>query len=329
MMYLLKRGGLVATIVWIMTVGCLKKELPVPRHESGDVTVSSVDMDASYKYQIFFNLRTNSVVGKVLKTEWDMGFETSADGYHVVLNGAKSMFSMRTTKSDFSDVSFTDTVGFSSNKKCDSHTGSYDSTAIGDWRNGNSIYIVDKGFDEQGVHLGYAKMQILSVTNANYSVRFATLSGADDATVTVTKDSAYNLSFLSLSGKRQLQVEPPRADWDLVFTQYTYVFYDQNPPVPYLVTGCLLNRYKTQAYLDSTAVFTDINFGTVANEKLTSDIGVIGYSWKTFNGTKYSIQPRYNYIIQSSEGVLYKLHFVSFYSPSGIKGVPGWEYQRL
>lgn len=307
---------------------CRRGELPVKAHESGDVTTSQVDMDPLYKYQVYFNLRTGKEVGRNDKNVWDLGFETAADGYRVVLNGAASMFAMATTKSDFDQVAAIDTVGFGTKKKWDSYKGSLDSTAIGDWRVSSPVYVIDRGFDEKGKARGWVKFKMLASSPTSYSVRFAKLNGSDEKVVEIAKDSSFNFSYLSFTSGEAVTVEPPRETWDIAFTQYTYIFYDMEPPVPYLVTGCVLNRYNTSAYEDTVNSFEATNFGTIQEDRLSNEISAIGYDWKVFNGSKYTVRKN-NYIVRDARGLYYKLHFTGFYNAAGTKGNPQWEYQSL
>jgi hypothetical protein len=315
-------GGLLFT-------GCLKQELPVHPHEPGSVSYGSADMGVSYKSQVYFQLKTNSIVGVNDKTLWDLGFETGKTGYHVVLNGAMSMYVLKTASADLTAISYADTIGFSLKKQCDSYKGSMDSTAIGDWRSSKPVFIVDRGFDETGKHQGWVKLQITSVSESGYSGKYASLDGSGYQEFYVKKDSNYNCSFLSLATNSQVMVEPPKAAWDLVFTQYTFVFYDKIPAVPYLVTGCLLNRYRTFAYADTVHKFEQTFQNVVSEKHFTNDISAIGYDWKVFNGSKYTIRSSNNYIVRTANGLLYKLHFTGFYNNAGVKGNPQWEYQQL
>ncbi|GAA4460681.1 hypothetical protein GCM10023093_03730 [Nemorincola caseinilytica] len=310
---------------------CTRGELPIEPHASGNVTKAGVDLDPTYKYQVYYDLRTNTVVGRNIKSVWDIGLETTADGYHVVLNGSKAMFAFATAKTDLSAVSFADTAGYAAGKKCDSHTGSPDSTAIGDWRTTKPVYIIDRGVNEMGQQVGWAKLQVLSVTDSSYQVRFASLDNTGEATtITVRKDSAYNLAFVSFTTNEQFLVEPPKHTWDLTFTQYTFIFYDQTPPVPYLVTGCLLNRYNTVAYLDTATSFADISYGNIKTGELTNDINTIGYDWKVYTSSgNYVVRAKNSYVIRDADGIYYKLHFTGFYSATGAKGSPQWEFQQL
>lgn len=315
--------------VLLSLTGCLRQELPVPMHQTGDVVTASVDMDPDYKYQIYFNLKNNTEVGKHEKTIWDLGFTSSPSGYQVILNSAKSMFALATTRANFAAVSFADTLGFAAARRCDAPSGSPDSTAFADWRTSNPIYIIDRGFDALGVHQGWAKVQILSADSLSYTFRAAALASSNDNTFTVIRDTTYSYSYFSLSSFSPIIVQPPRNTWDIVFTQYTHIFTDQNPPVTYLVTGCLLNSYNTQAYIDTTTPFADITYTHVQPLFFTPAINTIGYNWKTYTGTIYTVNPAITYIIRSADGLFFKLHFTGFYSASGIKGSPQWEYQQL
>lgn len=304
---------------------CLKEELPVAIHKTGDVTRSEVNMEESYKWQIYFDLKTNTVAGQNLKTAWDLGFESGSDGHHIILNSAKTMFAYNTGQNLFTQV--IDTAGYAVNRRWDAPSGSYDSTAIGDWQILNTVYIVDRGYDEMGNFLGFRKIQILDVDDEKYTVRFAHLNGDGDTHLQIMKDDNYNLSFLSFTTGATLQIEPPKDQWDLVFTQYTHVFYD--PLQTYLVTGCLHNRYNTSVAVDSIMPFESIAFDKIQHYNFSNNINTIGYNWKTFEANYYSTKSNLNYIIRDSEGYYYKLHFIDFYNESGVKGNPTWEFQKL
>lgn len=307
---------------------CEKKELPVPLHDPGAVTTATVNMDVSYKWQLYYNLNTNSIVSQNLKTAWDIAFECTPTGYHILLNSSKAMFALNTHKSNAGTVSYADTAGFGSNKRWDAVNGSMDSTAIGDWRSHTDVYILDRGYDEHGTALGFEKLQLLSVNDSCYSIMFSSLADTSVISLTIRKDSTYNFTFLSFdNGGQVVTIEPPKNSWDIVFTQYTEVFY--NPVMPYIVTGCLLNRYHTVAAVDSSNHFSEIGYSHTKNYQFSTAVNAIGYNWKSYSGTQYTVNSAKNYIIQNSAGAYYKLHFIDFYNSAGAKGNPKWEYQRL
>lgn len=306
-------------------LSCEREEIPVPAHVAGNVTTQSVDMGADYRWQLYYDLETNQVVGQNLKSDWDLGFEATADGYHVVLNSAKAMYAWPTGDTAFGAIS--DTAGLGQGKRWDAPTGNLDSTALGDWRGMLQVYVIDRGYNEAGVHLGFRKLQLQSVDATEYVLRYAALSGAGDTLFQLPKDSAYNLSFFSFAdGGKLAAIEPPKHDWDICFTQYL-----ERLPEPYLVTGVLLNRFGTQAVMDSARAFDAIDFDAAQTLRPSSALNTMGYAWKYYHfaSATYHVLPQMNYILTDSKGLLYKLHFIDFYNDQGIKGSPKWEYQQL
>jgi hypothetical protein len=320
-----KRYLLHLSIYSLLLYSCRKGELPVPAHDPGNVVTATVNMEANYKWQLFYSLKTNIIVSKNLKTAWDLGFTATPDGYSIILNTSKAMFAYNTQRTGFSEVS--DTNGFAANKKWDNPNGDLDSTAIGNWQPIHPVYIIDRGYNEMGIHQGFRKVQFQQADAYKYTIRIASMNGANDATVVINKDSNYNFAFLSLTTNQPVMIEPPKAAWDLVFTQYTHIF--NNPLTTYLVTGCLLNRFNTCAVKDSISSFTAITYNTATRYALVPAINTIGYDWKTYTGSTYITNTKINYIIRNSEGVYYKLHFIDFFNTMGVKGNPKWEFQQL
>lgn len=305
---------------------CEQEELPVPAHDAGNVVTTTVNMEQNYKWQIYYDLGTNTVVGQNPKSSWDLGFESSASGSHVILNMSKAMFAWNTGDTNFLAVN--DTIGFAANKSWDEASGNPDSTAIGAWQNSRHVYIVDRGYNENGQAQGFRKIRIEDVNASGFTIRFANLNGSGDTSFYIPKDTLYNFTFLSFANGGQLiTVEPPKADWDLVFTQYVHVFH--NPVQPYLVTGCLMNRYQTTAARDTLNDFSVIDFAQASASTLSPAINTIGYDWKVFSGNTYLTDPSMNFIIRDQTGAYYKLHFIDFYDSNGIKGNPKWEMQPL
>jgi hypothetical protein len=235
------------------------------------------------------------------------------------------MFAYNTGNTNFAAV--TDTNGFTPNSKCDYHTGDLTKTAIGNWVGTNHVYIIDRGYNELGIHQGFRKIQFLNVDATKYQVKFAQLNGTNEVTLDINKNDDYNYSFLSFTTSNTLLIEPKKDNWDIVFTQYTYTF--MNPYHPYLVSGCLLNSNNTKAITDSITTFANISNASIPNYTFSDDINEIGYRWKEFDGTNYTVNINRNFLIHSKEGYYYKIHFIDFYNDSGEKGYPKFEYQKL
>jgi hypothetical protein len=315
----------VVSIVFIASIAysCEKDELPVPVHDPGGVITSSVKMESNYRYQLFFDLETNTIIQQNLKTAWDLGFETSETGSKIILNSAKYMKAANTQQANFTSIN--DTIGYNFN--VDMPSGSLDSTAIGNWVASN-VYIIDRGFNELGAHQGFSKIEFIAVTTTEFTIHFSNLDGTNDINMNISKDNNNNFTFLSLSGGI-VSVEPPKEDWDISFTQYTHYYY--NGQTTYLVTGCLGNRNKVEIAQVFNIDFTTITLSDINNYIFSDNINTIGYDWKaySFSTGSYTIFSDKNYIIKSTEGKYYKLHFIDFYDSTGTKGTPTFEFQEL
>lgn len=114
---ILSKYPLIISACLFLLFSCKKEELPVLAHDPRNVTTATVNMESNYKWQLFYDLKTNTVVGQNLKTSWDLGFEATPSGYRIILNTSKAMFARNTGNTDFTDI--TDTIGFTVNKKWD------------------------------------------------------------------------------------------------------------------------------------------------------------------------------------------------------------------
>lgn len=307
-------------------MACEKQELPVPAHEPGDVITTAVSMESDYRYQLFFDLETNTMVQRNLKVDWDLGFESSSLGNKVILNTSKFMLAANTNQTIFSSV--IDTVGYHFN--WDAPSGNMDSTAIGDWIGTQNVYVIDRGYDPLGGHQGFKKIIFELVNNNEYKVRFANLDGTNEMNQTIIKNANYNFTFLSLDGNL-VEVEPEKEEWDLSFSQYIHVFDEQNGQTPYLVNGVLSNRNKVEVATVFDKDFSAITFDDVSAYTFSTTINRIGYDWKeySFSTSSFTVFTDKNYLIKSTEGKYYKLHFIDFYDNFGTKGTPTFEFQEL
>ena len=304
---------------------CEKDELPVLAHEPGLGIVTQLNMMQDYRYQLFYDLGSNSVTSQNIKTDWDLGFEAGDKGWHVVLNSARGGAASRTGNSNFASVtSYTGAVW-----QWDEPSGNLDSTAIGDHRGTSEVYLIDRGYNHLGQHTGYRKVIIQDVTDNFYTVRFAQLDGKGDTIVHIGKDTSISFVALSFDHSCAVLIEPSKTEWDLLFTQYTHLF--DTFPNTYLVSGVLINRFKVQVAIDDQKDFSEISYADVASYAFSTLVNTIGYDWKEFDFSSgiYNVFPHINYIIKDTDGHYFKLHFIDFYNASGAKGSPKFEMQEL
>ncbi len=316
---------LIYSSLLLMIFACKKAEIPVKKHEVGNVISNSFEMGSDYRNQAFFDLGTNSFVSQNLKTSWDLGFECGVSGWHITLNGANLMGIAKINNTTFGAIS--DTVGIV--WQWDSNTGHLDSTAIGDWQNNNGIYILDRGMDNLGIHRGFSKVEFQSVSNTNYTFKISELDGSNLNQVTIEKDNILNNISYSVSSNSLVTVEAPKENWDISFTQFTHYFHDHE--LAYLVTGVITNRNGVEVTKVFDKQFNDITIDDITQYQFSDALNVIGYDWKyyAFSEGTYLTKPEQNYIIKSTEGIYYKLHFIDFYDAQGDKGAPTFELQEL
>jgi len=301
---------------------CATKELPIPKRAE---STNQVSLGIDYNDQVYYSLAEGKEVSRNERTSWDLAFESSADGYHIYLNSAKFMYVWNTGQTNMEEV--TDTIGFGAGKKMEPSGGLPDSAAIGDWRNLNNVYLIDRGVTAAG-SFGFVKVQFLQVTEEHYTLVFQDLSGGEIHQLTVNKDELANSTFVSLNeAGYPITVEPPKDKWDICFTQYSVEI-----PIPYMVTGVLTNRYQTSACLvPEGTTFEEIDLAFAQQLEFNGRMDNIGYDWKVFDleANTYVVDVNKIYVVKTSEGFYYKIHFVDFYNELGEKGNPKWQAQRL
>lgn len=326
------------TLGLLVLSGCFKEDDKVEPHQSGDVKTGIVTMTSTYKYQVYYDLGTAQAVKSNLKSDWDLGFSCEDSSMQIILNSSKFMWAFNVGLKEFPDV--LDTAGIPG--RFDVPSGNPDSVSIGEWGTqvgsrviGNlDMYVIDRGLDELGLPQGMVRMMFDSLVNDTFYFRFSSFApGGTVHKAYVVKDPDKNFSCFKLEGNGSLaDIEPPKNDWDLHFTQYTtYYFTNTGDPYPYLVTGVLSNRYNVALVLDTTLAFEDIDLQLAQNLQLDTRYDVIGFDWKEYNfaqGT-YVVKPQNIYIISDTEGYLYKLRFISFINDTGEKGFPTFEFVKL
>lgn len=324
-------------LIVLSITSCFKEDEKVMPHQSGNVTTDTIALTQNYKYQVYFDLSTNSKVATNPRTDWDLAFEANSNGTHILLNTSCFM-----KVADCGPITFAqpiDTTGL--RWKFDRSDGNPDSAALLKWININGndtlypghVYAVDQGLDENGVVRGLRQVVFDGLKKGIYSFRWANMDGSASVSTEVEKDSTVNYIHYSFkNGGGPGAQEPAKTQWDLLFTQYsTILFTDAGDPYPYLVTGVLINRSGIQVMVDSTNDFSAITFETAYNMSYSNTLDVIGYDWKYYNFDtgSYTVRYKVNYVIKDAEGFYYKFRFTGFYNTLGQKGYPVFEYQRL
>jgi hypothetical protein len=243
-------------IIFIVAVcllpSCEKDEKALVLPPPTGASHASVDMGWNgiiYERQIFFDFDTDTVVFTSDWTSWDLAFEASPDGRHVFMNGGNGVFVYNMHTQDMQQVTELPAHITSTSWQLDASCGLPDSTGIGEWCGAGGttkgeVYIVQA---PQGT---YQKMRILALDASGYTIEWAPLEDkGTPATVHLAKDPAYNYVYFSFA-KGIVNPEPPKNTWDVVFTRYRPLIYDNTTKqyIPYSVTGVLLNPYNTRGF---------------------------------------------------------------------------------
>lgn len=322
---------LLISIVFTATFsGCLPEDERVQPRQPGTLTQGSVTMGSDYRTQVYYDLGTAAVVGTADKMAWDLAFDASPGGVAIWLNSGRVMQAAPTPTSDMHAVPLLAALHF----RPDDTDGHAENSATAGWENDpGRVWVIDRGYTSSGLPIPPVKVRFLSVDSLAYRLEMAPwASPTATATWTISKRQGYNRVYLSLEGQGSIQEIEPRQDtWDIQFTQYTARLFDGTDTIPYLVTGVLHNPYMVNSALDTLIPFEAIDRQTAMTRARISDQDAIGYAWKAFDfdtGT-YVVDPLRTYLIEDTEGLLYKLRFTDFYSADGQKGAPQFAFQRL
>lgn len=334
-----KKLFFVIAVLLVLLSSCFKEDERIQPHPRGNAVVDTIAMGQLYQWQFYYDLSQQKEVAKNDKNNYDLAFDCRAELGLIWLNTAAFMRIKHTSKVDFDAVK--DTIG--SPWRFDKSTYEVDSNAIGllydtlSLKADSEVIVVDRGIDAFGNYLGFYKFQLLNYDGQKYTLKFGSLKGTDSKIVEIIKNPEVNYTYLSFKGTPEVfDQEPAKEKWDLLFTQYTtLLFTDQGEAYPYLVTGILSNPYNVEVAEDTSLNFNSITLNQAKNLFYSSHRDLIGYDWKdvvgdvTSGNVSYVMRPNVLYVVRDTEGRYFKLRFVGFYSKTGEKGFPAFEFAEL
>jgi hypothetical protein len=307
-----------------------------------DKKVTPLDIDiveipySMYDTQVWFSLQNMSVVSHNSFLDWDLGFESNGSSHNIILNTSRFMHAGNTGSADFAGI----TTNICDTMVYDDSNGDLTRTAIGKWADftdplnpvyPKNVYIIDLGSDNNGNSYGSRKITFDSFDSNGYSIHFSNLDGSDDHFFVVATDPERSFTLFSFSnGGTVAPVQPVDSDWDLCFTQYSTILFDDfNVATPYLVRGVYLNMNGITAAHDTINSFSSVTAADINSYTLSPAQDAIGYEWKDYKDDSYKINPAIFYIIKDKLGDYYKLKFTGFYNTSGERGYPSFQCVKL
>ncbi|MCB9246840.1 MAG: HmuY family protein [Flavobacteriales bacterium] len=307
----------------VMLSACFSVEEAVEPYPRGASAELQIAVGEKYENQVYFDVEFNKVVRTNSKMLWDISFSCNGDST-IRLNSGRNMRAAITQKESMREVR--DTAGLQF--KWDWSNGKNDSTALSAYTFESRVCVIALGLDDENQSLGFVKV-IFRIGNDTLFMSYAALGSDDIREAYIVKEPDYNSVHYSFLNHEALQAEPPKTDYDLLFTQYVHYFEEED--LAYLVMGTLLNPWSTLAYLSDEQDFALLDFSKVEEHKLSARADVIGYDWKFFSlgeGT-YVVMDKQNYLLKDAEGFYYKLHFIGFYDNNGRKGFPVIAHEKI
>lgn len=309
--------------------------------------------------QVYVDLSTNTS-SAVKRDSWDLGFY-SGTNFRVIINGSIYMAVGKLEATDIDAVTSLSTevqelqpnvaVGtfdVANTAYVDAPFGTITETAIAeisDTNENNNVYLLNLGFEVgsetpatgsvtiSGEARGWKKIRILK-NGANYVLQYADLDATTHNELTISKNTAYNFSFFSFDTEREVFVEPEKSNWDLNFT----VFTNEIPGYgSYGYSDYVTNNTKAsaQVYMIDTDVenssYDTFTKDDVVSANFTNDQRGIGSSWRNGGGpgTLPSLKENVFYVVNDTDGNLYKLKFLAFTNANGERGYPEFVYSLL
>lgn len=311
---------------------CEKEELPVTLPpKPADVKLMGVDMGKDYVNQIFVNLQTGTTT-TVPYQSWDLAFDATTDGKDIFQNGGKDIRIANSGHTQFQRNQPMPELKFKWDESC----GQSDSLVLKNcMRYGkptDTVYVINRGTGKE-----LFQFKIISITDNEYVLDYSDMANTYVKRIHILKDKTKASVYFSFdNGGTYLNFEPAVTDWHICFLRYRWIYYEFNPPLPYLVTGVFINNKFMTAAVDSSITFYNITKNETSGLHFSAQRDVIGFDWKSpdlgnLSNVKYTIRKNVTYLLKQNDSPhqLFKMRFLDFYNTQGVKGSPQFELQQL
>lgn len=159
----------------------------------------------------------------------------------------------------------------------------------------------------------YRKLQVQSLNGTAYTFRYANLDGSNEQVKTVDKTAhtGKTLAYFSFATGATVNVEPA-GGFDLLYCRYITPLLDPSTStyLPYAVTGILSGDGVEVAQANGVDP-TSVSFGDW-QDSLSSNLDIIGYDWKAFTGTAWSLPTDRAYFVKTADDNVWKIVFIDF-----------------
>jgi len=290
-------------------------------------TSVNLSMGAQYQNQVYFDLSSKNIISQPA-TGWDLAFyRNSAMDFGERVNDANNVkvYQVSATPAAFDTVTPADKANwgdplYNPDKTEALQDGVFDNATLlptgglnYSWGSydigthkimGKVVFVLEYGNGD------YYKF-FINEYSSGYTFKYAKWNGTTwDATQTRTiasgTDDSYFNYFSFATGAKVNNIEPPKANWDLMFTRY-WTFY--NNTMMYLMSGTIQSPNVIIAYVKPETQATATNTLPAASS-FSKGITTIGHSWKGTSGfTPIAYEDTVYYIKEGTK--YYRLYFTS------------------
>lgn len=290
-----------------------------------------------YQRQLYFDLSSNQLKAQNRRDAWDIALSAQKGKPNLFVNPAMLVSVAGTGSRDFSQRFDPNDYKFEY-ERADVF---YERGQIMKrWQNpaqASEVFLINRGRNFENQERGYQKLQCLAYENGQYRLRLADLDNSNQKELTLTLDDRFNYQFVNLDHPDSLlSLEPPKAEWDLLFSRYMERLFDGSDTLDYSVTGVLTNPYGTAAYavdssLSDSLPFSRLSLAEVEPDRFQQGPAAIGHDWKRFDldAGVFTVDPKRYFFVRDAGEQIYRLRFTGFYSDEGRKGAVRFEYLPL
>lgn len=311
---------------------------------------------ATQPNQVYIDLSSGGNA-TALRTSWDLGFYSGSE-FKVAINGSLKMAAKQLETTNIDEVQVADESmiiaqgqGFAT--QIDHPAGLISGTAIAtisDNDADNKVYLINMGSNPSetapaagsegsasGSSRGWKKVRILKSGN-DYKIQYADIDATTHEEKIISKNSAFNFTFFSLTSKNVVNVEPQKNQWDINFTTFTNLV---GPTTPYYYPDFVVTNLKggARSYQVLTSAFSYESFtrANVTDASFTEDQRNIGSNWRSTSVTgpggvpvsAFVLRTDRFFVIKDPAGNIYKLKFTGGANSAGERGFPTFEYALL
>jgi len=280
---------------------------------------NQVSLSSGYVNQSFFSMQNGEVLN-IPNNDWDMAFSTDVFSSTIRINDGKGV---QLYTYHLGDTSHWSAINNSTpnilinpmyNSDTDWGYGAFDTNQTSGFDYGWGVYnlqthhiIGDSLFVIKTVNGNWKKLWLERKVSGEYLFKYANLDGTSEISESILASNYDNKRFIyfSLDNNVVLDREPPLSNWDITFTKYI-------TPVqgtPYAVTGVLCNSRIEVAEADN--ISNPLSYIDYSSHAFETDINIIGYDWKTFQGT-YVLDTDRCFFIKDYQQNIWRLFFTNF-----------------